>query len=36
MEISQDDPDDLDVNNVYDFNDAEDPTQQKKPTIVVR
>lgn len=35
MEITQDDPDDSDVNNVYDFNDGEDPTQ-KKPTIVVR
>lgn len=36
MEISQDDPDDPDVNNVYDFNDGEDPTLHKKPTIVVR
>jgi len=36
MEISQDDPDpdDPDVNNVYDFNDGEDPT--KKSFKVVR
>lgn len=35
MEISQEDPDpdDPDINNVYDFNDGEDPT--KKSTIVV-
>lgn len=37
MEISQDDPDpdDPDINNVYDFNDGEDPTQQKKSTVIV-
>lgn len=37
MEISQEDPDpdDPDVNNVYDFNDGEDPTLPKKQEIVV-
>jgi len=37
MEISQDDPDpdDPDVNNVYDFNDGEDPTLPKKQEIIV-
>jgi len=37
MEISQEDPDpdDPDVNNVYDFNDGEDPTLPKKQEIEV-
>ncbi|XP_050519908.1 transcriptional repressor CTCFL-like isoform X1 [Daktulosphaira vitifoliae] len=33
MEISQDDPDDPDISNVYDFNDGEDPTIIKKPIV---
>jgi len=37
MEMSQEehDPDDPDVSNVYDFNDAEDPTLPKKQEIEV-